>query len=242
VFDTVDALTAADHLLLFRNGVRQALRRAGYHASFVCRPPFAGAVASGWHLHQSWVHLQDGRNAFSADDALLSSLSQQVLAGLLVHARGMAALCTTTINGYGRFQPGAMAPTSVVWARDSRGAMLRVIGGAGHADTRIENRCGEPMANPYLCMAAQVHAGLDGVLRQLVPPPPSDAPYAPVHERLPTSLPEALDVLAANAVLQRGFGAPLMHLYDTVKRQEHHRFCQAQDPAVREAHEYFARF
>ncbi len=55
MFDATDALTAADQMVLFRNGVRQALRRAGYHASFVCRPPFPNIMSSGWHLHQSLV-------------------------------------------------------------------------------------------------------------------------------------------------------------------------------------------
>jgi glutamine synthetase len=63
VFAPTDALTAADQMLMFRNGVRQALRRAGYHASFVCRPPLPQAVASGWHLHQSLLHAADGSNA-----------------------------------------------------------------------------------------------------------------------------------------------------------------------------------
>jgi glutamine synthetase len=59
VFDATDALTAADNMVLFRNGVRQALRRAGYHASFMCRPPFPNIMSSGWHLHQSLVQLAD---------------------------------------------------------------------------------------------------------------------------------------------------------------------------------------
>ena len=67
VFDATDALTAADNMVLFRNGVRQALHRAGYHASFMCRPPFPNIMSSGWHLHQSLVSIADGRNAFMRD-------------------------------------------------------------------------------------------------------------------------------------------------------------------------------
>ena len=63
VFDATDALTAADHMVLLRNGVRQALRRHGYHASFVCLPPFAHVMASGWHLHQSLVDRASGASA-----------------------------------------------------------------------------------------------------------------------------------------------------------------------------------
>jgi len=174
VFAPTDALTAADQMLAFRNGVRQALRRAGYQASFACKPPLAGTVASGWHLHQSLVD-GEGRNAFMrhsvgnldrADLGMgdarqcLSATGTHWLAGLLAHARGMAALCAPSIPAYARYQGGVMAPQAAVWGRDNRGAMLRVIGHPGDAATRIENRIGEPMANPYLTMAAQIHAGL----------------------------------------------------------------------------------
>jgi glutamine synthetase len=69
VFGATDALTAADNMVLFRNGVRQALRRAGYHATFMCRPPFQHIMSSGWHLHQSLVKLESGRNALMRDEA-----------------------------------------------------------------------------------------------------------------------------------------------------------------------------
>jgi glutamine synthetase len=169
VFEVSDALTAADNMVLFRNAVKMALRRAGYHASFVCRPPFPNIMSSGWHLHQSLLHRETGAAAFVRDspaadstaiDAAhtLSDLGEHWLAGLLAHGRGMAVFCTPTVNGYGRFKPNALAPQSLLWGRDNRGALLRVVGGSGDAATRIENRLGEPAANPYLYMAAQVHA------------------------------------------------------------------------------------
>ena len=68
VFDVMDALSAADAMVLFRNGVRQALRRAGYHASFVCRPPFPNIMSSGWHLHHSLIDRATGRNAFAREE------------------------------------------------------------------------------------------------------------------------------------------------------------------------------
>lgn len=188
VFDATDALTAADQMVLLRSGVRQALRRAGYHASFVCLPPFPHVMASGWHLHQSLV-AADGGNAMrrdapaagaTPDDAAytLSAAGEHHLAGLLAHGRGMAALCTPTINGFGRYRPDALAPNAVLWGRDNRGAMLRVLGGCGDAGTRIENRIGEPAANPYVFIAAQVHAALDGLRRGLRAPRATQAPYA----------------------------------------------------------------
>ncbi len=255
VFDATDALTAADQMLLFRNATRQALRRAGYHASFVCKPPLVNAIASGWHLHHSVVDAQ-GANVFcrtaaapeaaaSAARQVLSDLGSHWLAGLLAHAPGMAALCAPTINAYSRYQGSVMAPQAAVWGRDNRGAMLRVVGLAGDAGTRIENRLGEPMANPYLMMAAQVWAGLDGVDRALEPGPATVDPYARAASAttaLPKSLPEALDALAADPVLCAGLGTPMAHLLQAIKRQESERYEAATDREAWLRCEYFGRY
>ena len=253
VFDATDALTAADHMVLFRNGVRQALRRAGYHASFVCRPPFPNVMASGWHLHQSLVDATTGENRFrraapaagsTPADAghTLSTLGEQYLAGLLAHAQGMAVFCTPTINGFGRFRPNALAPMSALWGRDNRGAMLRVLGRCGDAATRIENRIGEPMANPYLYIASQVHAGLDGIERGLAAPPATNAPYAGTAAALPTSLDAALHALAADDTLVRAFGGPMVRCLQQVKAAEIERHGQATDKDEWQRREYFSRF
>jgi glutamine synthetase len=252
VFDATDALTAADNMVLFRNAVRQALRRAGYHATFMCRPPFPHIMSSGWHLHQSLVDRNTGRNAFCreapapgttpADAAhTLSDAGAHYLAGLLAHARGMSAFCTPTVNGYGRYQPNALAPQSAVWGRDNRGAMLRVIGGSGDAATRIENRIGEPAANPYLYFASQIHAGLDGIEKKLAPPAATDAPYGASHAKLPVSLGEALDALQQDAVLAAAFGQPFVDYFSRIKRADQLRWEQADDKDEFQRREYFAR-
>jgi glutamine synthetase len=256
VFGHTDALTAADQMVLFRNGVRQALRRAGYHASFVCRPPFEGAVASGWHLHHSLVHADDGRNAMGPEAGAgaataaegmeagsarhwLGDAGAHWLAGLLVHAHGMAALCAPSVNAYGRYRGSVMAPQSAQWGRDNRGALLRVVGSG--RDLRIENRLGEPLANPYLAIASQIWAGLDGMARRLEPPPATDAPYAAGAALLPATLAEALDALAASSVLQQGLGEPMAQVFHAIKRQELARHAQAEDAALWERREYFGR-
>ncbi len=257
VFDATDALTAADHMLAFRNGVRQALARAGYHASFIARPPFAGAMASGWHLHQSLVNLAgaEGRNVFRREAAggaqqdaraVLSDTGTHWLAGLLAHAGGLAALSVPTANGYARFHGSPMAPGGVHWGFDHRGAMLRVIGAPGDEATRIENRLGEPLANPYLCLAGQVWAGLDGLERRLEPGPAVRAAYAASAadggHRLPLTLEQALDALAADTVLSEGLGAPMRRVYEAVRRAEGARRAAAQDIDDWDRRELFARF
>ena len=253
VFDPVDALTAADHMVLFRNGVRQALRRAGYHATFMCRPPFAAVMASGWHLHQSLVDAGSGDNAFRRDAPLpgstpadaqhtLSAVGSHWLAGLLAHGRAMSVFCAPTINAYERFRPNAMAPQAVLWGRDNRGAMLRVLGSAGDASTRIENRIGEPCANPYLYIAAQIHAGLDGIARGLQPAAATAAPYAGAAASLPAGLGEALDALADDAVLVDAFTPTVVDWLTRIKRFELARHDAADDKPAWQAREYFGRF
>ena len=252
VFDATDALTAADNMVLFRSAVKQALRRAGYHATFMCRPPFPNIMSSGWHLHQSLVDLQNGANLFQRDtpakgtkptDAqyTLSELGEHYLAGLLDHARGMTVFCTPTINGFGRFRPNALAPQAVLWGRDNRGAMLRVVGQCRDAATRIENRIGEPAANPYLYLAAQIHAGLDGIARQLKAPVATDAPYGEAGLRIPTSLGEALGALRDDPALVDAFGNSFVNYFTRIKQSEITRHDQAADKDDWQRREYFSR-
>ncbi len=252
VFDATDALTAADNMVLFRNAVKMALRRAGYHASFVCRPPFPAIMSSGWHLHQSLVRIDTGANAFRRDapapgsavaDAAytLSDVGEHYLAGLLAHARGTTVFATPTVNGFGRFRPNALAPQSVLWGRDNRGAMLRVIGERDDPATRIENRVGEPAANPYLYLASQIHAGLDGIERQLRAPRATDTPYGQSADNLPTSLGEALDAMVADRTLAAAFGQDFIDYFHQCKRSEARRYDEAPDKDEFQRREYFSR-
>ena len=250
VFSATDALTAADQLIAFRNGVRQALARAGWHATFMARPPLAGAMASGWHLHQSLVSA-DGRNAFvrSAPGggahearAVLSDTGAHWLAGLLAHAPGLASLSVPTAVGFERFKGSPMAPTAAHWGFDNRGAMLRVIGAPGDAATRIENRLGEPLANPYLCLAGQVWAGLDGLARRLEPVAAVRAPYEPQPTPLPASPAEALEALAADELLCQGLGPTMQRVHEAVRRAEIGRRAAAPDAADWDRRELFGRF
>jgi len=114
------------------------------------------------------------------------------MAGLLAHARASAVFSTPTINGYKRYRSYSLAPDRAIWGRDNRGVMIRVLGGPNDPATRLENRIGEPAANPYLYMASQILAGLDGIDRALDPGPSADAPYETKASMLPKSLSEAV--------------------------------------------------
>jgi glutamine synthetase len=234
-------LEAADTMVLLRGAVKQICRRHGFHATFMCRPRLPNLVSSGWHLHQSLRHRASGANAFAAGDgALLSPLGRHFLAGLLDHAAAATAFSTPTVNGYKRYAPYSLAPDRAIWGRDNRGVMVRVIGGAGDGATRLENRVGEPAANPYLYMASQILAGLDGVRRSLDPGPSADAPYEAKAPLLPKSLAEALAALRGDACFHAGFGGAFIAYYTAIKEAELARF--QQEVSDWEQREYFEIF
>jgi glutamine synthetase len=222
-----EGLAAADTMLLFRSAAKQALRRHGYHVTFMCRPKLPNVMSSGWHLHQSLLNLSDKKNSFvpKEKNQPLSPIGQQYLSGLLEHARAACAFATPTVNGYKRYRPYSLAPERVIWGRDSRGAMLRVLGGPGDPATRIENRIGEPGANPYLYFASQIHAGLDGIERKLPLPPLSRTPYEEKKaDLLPRSLAEALGYLKASKRLREAMGPAFVDYYCRIKQAEVERY------------------
>jgi len=98
--------------------------------------------------------------------------------------------------------------------------MIRVLGGPGDKATHLENRVGEPLANPYLYMASQIYAGLDGIARRLAPGPSADAPYESSAEPLPKSLAEALAALKTSACLRAGLGDDFVDYYCHIKLAE----------------------
>ncbi len=223
-------LAAADTMLLFRSAAKQAMRRHGYHVTFMCRPKLPNVMSSGWHLHQSLT--AKGKNAFVSKSDFLSEAGKQYLAGLLEHGRASAAFSTPTINGYKRYRPYSLAPERVIWGRDSRGAMLRVIGGPGDPATRIENRIGEPGANPYLYFASQIHSGMDGMRRKLSLGKPEKTPYESKAQLLPRSLKEAIEHLKTSAVLREGMGSAFVDYYCHIKQAEVERFNLANKDAA----------
>jgi glutamine synthetase len=221
-------LEPADWMVLLRSAIKQICRRNGYHATFMCRPNIPNTMASGWHLHQSLIDLKTGRNTFVNDDPAaalpLSDTGMNYLGGLLEHAGAGAAFSAPTVNGYRRFQPNSLAPDRAVWGLDNRGVMARVLAGAEDSAARIENRIGEPAANPYLYLASQVIAGMDGIDNQVDPGPPADTPYECDAEPLPTSLEQAIDLLYDSRLFRDALGDGFIDYFCNIKRAEIARF------------------
>ena len=233
-------LAPADAMVLLRSAVKQICRRQGLHASFMCRPKLPNANASGWHLHQSLRERDSGANAFMQEGAPMSALARHFLAGLLAHAQAAAAFTTPTINGYKRYRSYALAPDRAIWGRDNRGVMIRALGGPGDRATRLENRVGEPAANPYLYLASQIVCGLDGIARKLEPPPSADAPYETDAPMLPKTLEQALAALRRDEALAAGFGQAFIDYFLRIKEGEIIRYnAEVTDWEQREYFELF---
>lgn len=220
------ALEAADNVVLFRSATRQLCRRMGYLATFMSRPGFRGFYSSGWHLHQSLVDAKSGRNLFMPEksEEILSPLGRNYLGGLLQHAVAATVFANPTVNGYRRFRANSLAPDRVTWGVDHRGAMLRVLSGPNDPASRIENRMGEPWANPYLYILSQVISGLDGIANKRDPGAPDTDPYAVDRPKLPKSLPDALKLMEQEPLVQNELGAVFLDYYLRLKRTEAGRY------------------
>lgn len=225
--DAAAAMTTADAVVMCRSAVRQIAKRLGYHATFMSRPQGSETASSGWHLHQSLTDLRHGHGVFVPEkdaEGPLSPVGRTYLEGLLTHATAAAAFATPTVNGYKRYQPYSLAPDRVAWGIDNKGAMVRVVGGFGDPATRLENRSGEPAANPYLYIASQVVSGLDGVDRDLELRPPTLVPYEAESTPLPATLGEAIDALERDEAFRAALTDVVVDWYIHLKRTEYGRY------------------
>jgi glutamine synthetase len=187
-------------------------------------------------LHQSIVD-DAGVNRFMPMDtaAPLSPFGMSYVAGLLEHAAPATVFAAPTVTGYRRFKPNSRAPDRASWGFDHRGAMIRVLGGIDDAATRIENRIGEPCANPYLYIASQIVAGMEGVDANLHPGAQDDEPYNADRARLPANLSLALDELDRSTLFRKAWGDLFVDYYLKVKRVEAGRYQAAFEAAGKPA-------
>jgi glutamine synthetase len=191
---------AADRVALFKWGSKVIARQHGVMASFMAKW-HEQLPGCGGHLHQSLWSADGQRNVFfdAAAPQHMSPLMRHYLAGQLACLPVLIPLLAPNINSYKRLLGGDWAPATISWGHENRTAALRVIGHDG--DTlRLENRLPGADLNPYLAMAASLAAGLYGIREQL----PLDAAatrgnaYAAKLPRLPRSLAEACDAMAAS--------------------------------------------
>ncbi len=227
-FRYADALTTADNLATFKFIVRNVASRYGYFASFMPKP-IQGINGSGMHTHQS-LFRGPRDNAFFEPGAehQLSAVALSYIEGLLQHARGFCAITNPLINSYKRLVPGFEAPVNVAWSMRNRSPLVRIPDRRG-TGTRCELRMPDPSCNPYLALAVQLAAGLDGVERELEAREPVNRNIFRMTYRdrrkyrideLPRDLHEALELLEKDDVVKAALGEHLTERFLEAKREE----------------------
>ncbi len=249
-FQYDDALRSADNILSARVALKTIASKYNHYCSFMPRP-HAELPGSGMHTHQSLHDLETGRNLFADPESEygLSALAQYFLAGQLEHARAMCAVLAPLVNSYKRLGTSFEAPVNVTWAHVNRGALIRVPSTAPGKEyhTRLELRCPDPTANPYLAMALMLQAGLDGIRHKMPLPEPLEETLvqgSPGRMRqllvLPHTLAEALDALQMDEVMLSALGPYVSDRYIAAKRQECAEF--SQQVTAWELQRYLSRF
>jgi len=171
-FDTL--LSIADQLMLYKYIVKSVARAHGKTATFMPKPIFMDN-GSGMHCHQSLWKAGEPLMFSETGYAGLSDLARWYIGGLLSHAPSILAFAAPTTNSYKRLVPGYEAPVNLVYSQRNRSACCRIpLYSKSPKAKRVEFRCPDPSANPYLAFPAMLMAGLDGIQNRIEPPPPVD--------------------------------------------------------------------
>jgi len=221
-----DLVSMADNLLMYKYVVKNVALQHGKSATFMPKPLW-GDNGSGMHVHQSlW---KGNTNLFYDKDgyALLSRTAKHYVGGLLKHAPALLAIVAPTVNSYHRLVPGFEAPVNIAYSRRNRSAAVRIpMYSSSPKAKRLEFRCPDPSANPYLAFSALLLAGLDGIQNQIDPGEPADFDIFEAHDhtpiqQVPGSLAESLAALEADHefLLKGGVFTPdVIETWLTMKR------------------------
>ena len=219
-FRYADPLTTADRVIVFRYMVHSLAAEAGMLATFMPKP-FSHLTGNGLHMHLSlWDAESEGIELFAdPEDGRglgMSALGYSFIGGLLEHAEALAAVACPTVNSYKRLASAppnsgaAWSPVYATYGGNDRTHMLRVPDPG-----RVEDRCIDGSANPYLALSALIAAGLDGIERGLDPGGPCELNLLALGEQeavdlglrsMPMTLWHAVDQLESDDVLREGLG------------------------------------
>jgi len=224
-----DALTMADTIYLIKFLLKQTAAKKGLIASFMPKP-FQGQYGCGLHTHVSLIDEKKGKNLFYDPKGSygLSKIGLSFIAGILTHAKALAAITNPSVNSYKRLVPGWEAPVYISWARYNRSVLVRVPPGK-EMRTRLEYRPTDGSCNFYLAFASILSAGLDGIRRKLEPEEPVEENIYEMDTRergrrgietLPENLGEALKELSKDKVIQNALGHAFYEKFLEVKAKE----------------------
>jgi glutamine synthetase len=217
-FKYADPMTTADRVIVFRYMIHALATEAGMLATFMPKP-FSNLTGNGLHMHLSMWDAQDNELFADPTDGRglgMSAMGYSFIAGLLEHAQALTAVACPTVNSYKRLASAApdsgaaWSPVYATYGGNDRTHMLRVPDPG-----RVEDRCIDGSANPYLTISAIVAAGLDGIERGLNPGDPCELNLLKLTEEeaaarglasMPMTLWHALEYLETDGVLREGLG------------------------------------
>ena len=226
-FQYDEALATADNIMTFKLAIKTIAKRHGLHATFMPKPKF-GVNGSGMHINMSLS--KDGKNIFNdpEDELGLSRTAYYFIGGIMKHMKGMTAITNPLVNSYKRLVPGYEAPVYIAWSSTNRSPLIRIPASRG-AGTRIELRCPDPSANPYLALAVCLRAGLDGIVNQIEPPASVDLNIFALSEEekkklgieaIPGTLIQAVNELEKDELIRDVLGKHVSTKYIEAKKKE----------------------
>lgn len=221
VFRYDDALTTCDNHALYKTGGKQIAEQEGVALTFMAK--YDQGEGNSCHIHLSLRDRDTDSPLFAAnepsDRAGMSPLMAHFVAGQLAYLPDFTLMYAPNPNSYKRLQPGSFAPTNITWGYDNRTCAVRVAGSG--RSLRIEHRVPGGDTNPYLAVAAIIAAGLNGIDQQ-IPLPHATAGNALQNptQRLPATLPEALERWESSRAASKAFGEDTVAHYAQAARSE----------------------
>jgi len=233
-FKYSEALKSADDIMTFKLVVKTIAAEHNLHATFMPKPLF-GHAGSGMHINMSLFDTKTGKNVFydKEGEVGLSNIAYNFIAGTMEHIRSMAAITNPLVNSYKRLVPGYEAPVHIAWSAHNRSPLIRIPTARGEG-SRIELRCPDPSANPYLCIAVCLAAGLDGIKKNLTPPPPVDSNVYELDResraelgigKMPANLFDAISEMQKDEVIMSTLGEHTSNKYIEQKLAEWKEYC-----------------
>jgi glutamine synthetase len=225
-FKYAEALVSCDNHSIYKNGAKEIAATFGQSITFMAK--FNEREGSSSHMHVSFRGTNDELVMTDENDKEhgLSDLGRAFIAGQLVHARELTLMFAPNINSYKRFVEGSFAPTAIRWGRDNRTCAFRLVGRG--PSLRLENRIPGGDVNPYLAIAGIIAAGIDGIKKNLSLEVAFEGnAYRSDSERVPSTMPDALELWSQSPWIREVFGAQVQDHYINMARVELDAFNRA---------------
>lgn len=226
-FKYADALTTADNIMTFKLVVKTIAQRHGLYATFMPKPTY-GVSGSGMHINMSLF--KDGKNVFvdENDENGLSKIAYNFIGGIMENILGIMAITNPLVNSYKRLVSGYEAPVYIAWSNKNRSPLIRVPA-SKNLEKRIELRCPDPSANPYLVLACLLKAGLEGIKNNISAPKSIERNIFDMSKQereeknikcLPKNLYEAITEMKKSALVKEVLGEHIFNKYIEAKTLE----------------------